>query len=299
MSGFLDRLPKRVTIVEVGPRDGLQNESREVPTEVKIAFINALSDAGLPVIEASSFVSPKAIPQLADADEVMTQIERVEGRRYPVLVPNERGLDRALTAGCDAFALFTAASEQFSQANVRASIDGTFVRFKPVAERIKAAGGWLRGYVSTAIDCPYAGHIEPDAAIDVAIRLFELGCDEVSLADTIGTGTPGDVARLLDTARGRLDDAGFNHLALHFHDTYGMALANVLIGLAYGVSVFDSSAGGLGGCPYAPGAPGNLATEKLLRMLDGLGIETGVDLTAVEGAVAELRRAVPGIGERG
>lgn len=299
MSGFLDRLPKHVTIVEVGPRDGLQNESREVPTDVKIAFIDALTSAGLPIIEASSFVSPKAIPQLADADEVMTRVERAPDRRYPVLVPNERGLDRALAVGCDAFALFTAASEQFSQANVRASIDETFVRFKPVAERVKGSGTWLRGYVSTAIDCPYAGHIEPDAAIDVAIRLFDLGCDEVSLADTIGTGTPGDVARLLDTARKRLDDARFSRLALHFHDTYGMALANVLVGLDYGVRVFDSAAGGLGGCPYAPGAPGNLATEKLLRMLDGLGIETGVSLEAVEQAVADLRQAVPGIGQRG
>src|SRR5579875_9033 len=188
-------------------------------------------------------------------------------------------------------ALFTAASEQFSQANVRASIDETFVRFKPVAERVRETQGWLRGYVSTAIDCPYSGHIEPDAAIDVANRLFDLGCDEVSLADTIGTGTPGDVARLLDAARKRLDDERFGRLALHFHDTHGMALANVLVGLDYGVSVFDSSAGGLGGCPFAPGAPGNLATEKLVRMLDGLGIETGVSLSGVEEAVTNLRRA--------
>lgn len=299
MSGFLDRLPKRVTVVEVGPRDGLQNESREVPTGAKIDFVNALTSAGLPVVEATSFVNPRAIPQLADAEDVIARIQRPPGRRYPVLVPNERGLDRALAAGCDSFALFTAASEQFSQANVRASIDETFVRFKPVAERVGALHGWLRGYVSTAINCPYAGHIEPDSAIDVAVRLFDLGCDEVSLADTIGTGTPGDVARLLDAARRRLDDERFGRLALHFHDTYGMALANVLVGLDYGVNVYDSSAGGLGGCPFAPGAPGNLATEKLLRMLDGLGIETGVNLMGVENAVAGLRQAVPGIGQRG
>lgn len=292
---YLSRIPRRVTVVEVGPRDGLQNEPDLVPTPAKIAFVEALADAGLPLVETTSFVSPKAVPQLADAAEVMTSIARRPGVRYPVLVPNERGLDRALEAGCDAIALFTAATEEFSQANVRASIDETFARFAPVAERARAAGLWLRGYVSVAIDCPYAGPVDPEQAVSVAERLFELGCNEVALADTIGTATPQAVDRLLTLAAQRLD---LSRVGLHFHDTHGLALANVMIGLDYGITIYDAAAGGLGGCPFAPGAPGNLATEKLIRLLHGLGIETGVDLAAVEAAVAALRATVPGIGER-
>jgi isopropylmalate/homocitrate/citramalate synthase len=292
---LLERIPRRVTVVEVGPRDGLQNEPQVVPTEVKIAFIEALAEAGLPMVEATSFVSPKAVPQLADAGEVMRRIHRRQDVRYPVLVPNERGLERALEAGCDAIALFTAASEAFSQANVRDTIDETFARFAPVAARARAEGLYLRGYVSTAVDCPYAGPVDPHAAAAVAERLFELGCHEVALADTIGTATPQAVDRLLAVTAERI---GLDDIALHFHDTGGLALANVMVGLDYGVSVYDSAAGGLGGCPFAPGAPGNLATEKLLALLHGLGIETGVDAAGVERAVAGLRQAVPGIGER-
>jgi len=290
---YVERLPRHVTVVEVGPRDGLQNESEIVPIESKVRFIEALADAGLPVVESTSFVSPKAVPQLADAAEVMKRIDRRPGTRYPVLVPNERGLERALAAGCDAIALFTAASEAFSQANVRASIDETFARFAPVAVAARAAGLSIRGYVSTAVDCPYSGPVDPNVVVDVTDRLFDLGCDEVSLADTIGTGTPQAVDRLLDVVLHQFDP---DQIALHFHDTHGLALANVMIGLDYGISVFDSAVGGLGGCPFAPGAPGNLATEKLLALLDGLGIETGVNRAAVAQAMADLRQAVPGIG---
>lgn len=290
---FVERMPRHVTVVEVGPRDGLQNEAEIVPIEAKVRFIEALADAGLPIVESTSFVNPKAVPQLADAAEVMKRIERRPGTRYPVLVPNERGLERALAAGCDAIALFTAASESFSQANVHASIDETFARFAPVAVTARAAGLSIRGYVSTAVDCPYSGPVEPSVVVEVTDRLFDLGCDEVSLADTIGTGTPQAVDRMLDVV---LHEFDCDQIALHFHDTNGLALANVMIGLDYGVSVFDSAAGGLGGCPFAPGAPGNLATEKLLTLLDGLGIETGVNRDSVARAIADLRQAVPGIG---
>jgi len=292
---FVERLPRQVVVVEVGPRDGLQNEAQPVPTELKVAFIERLAEAGLPVIEITSFVSPKAVPQLADAEEVMRRIARRPGTRYLALVPNERGLERALAAGCDAIALFTAASEAFSQANVHASIEETFQRFRPVAERARAAGLWIRGYVSTAFHCPYAGPVDPRQALSVTERLFALGCHEVALADTIGRATPRDVDRLLALATRAFEPS---RLALHFHDTAGLALANVMIGLDYGITVFDASAGGLGGCPFAPGAPGNLATERLLALLEGLGIETGVDREAVAAAVAELREAVPGIGAR-
>jgi hydroxymethylglutaryl-CoA lyase len=290
---LIERLPHHVTVVEVGPRDGLQNESEIVPVEAKVRFIEALAAAGLPVVESTSFVNPKAVPQMADADEVMRRIGRRPSARYSVLVPNERGLERALAAGCDSIALFTAASEAFSQANVRASIDETFERFAPVALRARAAGFYLRGYVSTAVDCPYSGPVDPAVAADVASRLFDLGCAEVALADTIGTATPLAVDRLLNVTEQRI---GLERIALHFHDTYGLALSNVMIGLDHGISVFDSAAGGLGGCPFAPGAPGNLATEKLLTLLEGLGIETGVDRAAVAQAMVDLRQAVPGIG---
>lgn len=267
-----------VTVVEVGPRDGLQNESALVPAAVKIAFIDALTAAGLPVIEATSFVNPKAVPQLADAEEVMSGIVRLPGVRYPVLIPNERGLDRAIAAGVDAIALFTAASEEFAQANVGASIAGTFERFAPVVAAARSRGIWIRGYVSVALGCPYAGTVRPEHAIVVAERLLELGCNEICLADTIGSGTPETVEALLRAASPSLP---VHNLALHFHDTSGMAIVNVAAGLAHGVRIFDASTGGLGGCPFAPGAPGNLATEHLVAFLEREGLATGVDLDGV------------------
>lgn len=286
MSEFLSRLPERVTVFEVGPRDGLQNEQGRIPSEAKIAFVNALADAGLSWIETTSFVHPKAVPQLADASEVMAGIDRRPGVRYPVLVPNERGMERALEAGADAICVFTAASEEFSQANVRATIGETFERFALVIAMAKQHGVWSRGYVSMAFHCPYEGEIAPEKAIDVAARLFDLGIDQVAIADTIGLATPSEIAHLLDLATDKLP---MDRIALHLHDTYGLALPNVMLGLEAGITVFDGAAGGLGGCPFAPGAPGNLATEKLLRLLHGLGIETGVNLDGVTSAAEKIR----------
>lgn len=283
---LLARVPERVTIYECGPRDGLQNEPTAVPVDAKIAFVAALADAGLRWIETTSFVSPKAVPQLADAAEVLAGIERRRGVRYPVLVPNDRGMERALASGADAVAVFAAASEAFSQANIRATIDESFARFAPVAALARAHGVWLRGYVSTAFHCPYAGPVAPEQAIAVAERLFELGCDEVAIADTVGRATPADCDRLLDLALARLP---LERVAFHLHDTFGLALANAIVALDAGVTVFDGAAGGLGGCPFAPGAPGNLATEQLVTLLDGMGVETGVDATAVAAAGAAMR----------
>jgi hydroxymethylglutaryl-CoA lyase len=280
-----------VVIVEVGPRDGLQNEPRTVPTPAKIAFIEALADAGLRVVEATSFVSPTAVPQLADADEVMRSIRRRPGVRYPVLVPNERGLDRALAAGVDAIALFTAATDAFCQANIRCSIAESFARFQPVVDRALTGGLWVRGYVSVAFDCPYSGRVAPEDAVKVAARLFDLGCAEVSLADTIGTALPEDVARLLDVAATQLP---VERTALHFHDTHGHAVDNVACAFERGVRIFDAAAGGLGGCPFAPGAPGNVATESVLAYFADRGVETGVSLTAVREAMTALRSAMTG-----
>ena len=274
-----------ITVVEVGPRDGLQNEPDRIPAGAKVEFIEALADAGLPVVEATSFVNPAAVPQLSDADEVMRTVRRRPGVRYPVLVPNEKGLERAFAAGVDAIALFTAATDAFAQANVGTSIDGTFGRFTRVAERARSRGCWIRGYVSVAFGCPYTGPVGPESAIAVAARLFTLGCDDVSIADTIGVATPGAVTRFLATAASHLP---LERLALHFHDTAGHAIDNVEAGLAGGIRIFDSSAGGLGGCPFAPGAPGNLATERLLDALATWGWETGIDRAAVAGAVAEI-----------
>jgi isopropylmalate/homocitrate/citramalate synthase len=282
MSG-LETLPKRVTIYEVGPRDGLQNEPRTVETGTKTRFVTMLSEAGLPVIEVTSFVRPGAIPQLADAEELSRAIERRAGTRYTALVPNMRGMERAEGAGLDGIALFTAASETFSQKNTNASIGETFIRFAPVAERARAAGLWIRGYVSTSFGCPYEGSVPVERVIDVARRLVGLGAAEVAISDTIGVATPADVSRVVEAVVKHIPR---ERIALHFHDTRGTALANVLAGLLLGVTTFDSSAGGLGGCPYAPGAAGNLPTEDLLYMLDGLGIETGVSL---EGVVAASR----------
>jgi hydroxymethylglutaryl-CoA lyase len=283
-------------VVEVSPRDGLQNEPVHVATEHKTAFIDALTDAGCSVVEATSFVNPKAVPAMADASEVVRSLShRTTSTCYPVLIPNERGYDRARDAGVTAIALFTAASETFSRTNVNAGIDETFERFRPIVTRALADGVWIRGYVSTATDCPYTGIIDPEDAVQVAERLFELGCHEVALADTIGRATPLQIDALLELACQRLPVTA---LALHLHDTDGLAIANVLIGLDYGITTFDAAAGGLGGCPFAPGAPGNLATEKLLKLLHGLGIETGIDEIGVSNAIAQLRAAYPEIGCR-
>ena len=292
---ILSRLPEHVNVVEVGPRDGLQNEPVHVAPENKIAFIDALANAGIRVIEATSFVSPKAVPQLSDADEVFRAITPLPNVRYSVLVPNERGYDRARKAGCSAIALFTSASEQFSQKNVNATIDETFERFAPVVERASRDGVWVRGYVSTVTDCPYSGRVSPRQAVDVATRLFELGCDEVALADTIGRATPKRLGALLDLACAELP---VDRLALHLHDTEGLALTNVMIGLDYGITIYDAAAGGLGGCPFAPGAAGNLATEQLLKLLHGLGIETGINEDRVTDAIEQLRGAYPELGVR-
>ena len=281
--------PQHVTVVEVGPRDGLQNEKSVVPTAVKIAFIDQLARSGLPVVEATSFVSPKAIPQLADAAEVLAGITPVAGVRYPVLVPNARGMERALAAGVREIAVFTAASESFTKANINMTIAESFAAFAPLIGLARAEGIRVRGYVSTAFGCPYEGVVPPERVREVALRLFELGVAEVSLGDTIGVGTPNQVQEVVGPL---LPDVGSDLLALHMHDTRGTALANVLAGLELGIHIIDSAAGGLGGCPYAPGAAGNLATEDLLYMLHGMGIHTGVDLAAVVAATEYLTTAI-------
>lgn len=275
-----------VTIVEVGPRDGLQNEDAMVPAPVKVAFVEALAGAGLPVVEVTSFVSRRAIPQLADAEEVFAGVRRREGVRYPVLVPNLRGMARAEEAGADAVAVFTAASESFTRENIGMTIDGSLEAFAPVLVRAGALGWWRRGYVSTAFGCPYEGAVDPARVVEVAAALFAMGCDEVSVGDTIGVAEPQDVRRVCALLIERLPVA---RLALHLHDTRGRALDNVEAGLAMGVRIFDASAGGTGGCPFAPGAPGNLATESLCRRLDERGFTHGVDVDAVEAAAAALR----------
>jgi isopropylmalate/homocitrate/citramalate synthase len=271
----------------------LQNETSSIPTSVKIAFVNALTTSGLPVIEVTSFVNPQAVPQLSDATEVMTGIQRVNGTRYPVLVPNQRGFDRALEAKADAIALFTSATEAFARANVGTSIDGTFERFQPVATDARRRGFWIRGYVSVAFGCPYSGGVGVRAVVSVAQRLLELGCDEVCLADTIGAATPGSVSETVQAARASIP---IDQLALHFHDTSGSALKHVERALDLGVRTFDSAAGGLGGCPFAPGAPGNLSTEQLIGRLEALGLRTGTDPDAVAAAVDVVRPYVPRLG---
>ncbi len=272
-------MAEHVRIYEVGPRDGLQNEATAVPTATKAQFIELLADAGLREIEATSFVAPRAIPQLADAGELMTSLPRREGVRYPVLVPNERGMARAEAASADALAVFTAATDAFTEANIGMTVAESLTAFAPVLARAADLGWWRRAYVSTAFGCPYTGRVEPAAAVEVALRLQDLGVDEVCFGDTIGVGVPGQVAALTGAAA----EAGLalDRIALHFHDTRGTALANVAAGLAAGVRCFDSAAGGTGGCPYAPGAAGNLATEDLVYFLDASGWETGVDLEGV------------------
>lgn len=275
---YSSSLPQRVRVVEVGPRDGLQNESGVVTTADKIRFIDLLSAAGFATIEATSFVSPRAIPQLADASDVMAGITRHVGVRYAVLVPNSTGMERALAAGVDEVAVFTGASETFVQHNIRTSIAGSIANFRPVVAQARAAKVRVRGYISTAFGCPYEGSVAPAAVLGVAEQLLELGVEELSIGDTIGVATPNQIAEVVTLLASRMPR---EQIALHLHDTRGTALANVLAGLQLGISTFDSAAGGLGGCPYAPGASGNLATEDLLYLLHGMGIETGINMDAV------------------
>jgi isopropylmalate/homocitrate/citramalate synthase len=269
----------RVRVYEVGPRDGLQNEAQPIPLETKLRYLELLADAGLREIEATSFVAPAAIPQLADADELMQALPRRTGVRYPVLVPNVRGMVRAEVARVDAIAVFTAASDAFTTRNIRMSVAESLEAFAPVLARARELGWWRRGYVSTAFGCPYSGAVAPAAAVDVAVRLRELGVEEICFGDTIGVGLPPQVRDLA----ARAVDAGIplEAIAFHFHDTRGTALANVVAGLSAGVRCFDASTGGTGGCPYAPGAAGNLATEDLVYLLDGIGIEHGVSLDGI------------------
>ncbi|MGA7613930.1 MAG: hydroxymethylglutaryl-CoA lyase [Thermoanaerobaculia bacterium] len=266
---------ERVRIVEVGPRDGLQNERVVIPTEAKVAMIDALTDAGLQVIEAGAFVHPKWVPQMADTAEVYRAIRKAPGVDYPVLVPNMKGLDRALENEVESIAIFTAASDTFNKRNINMSIDESFENYAPVARRALQEGMKLRGYVSCACGCPYEGMVEPERVLEVTARLLDLGCYEVSIGDTIGVGTPMQVQGLTGLL---LQVIPASRLAMHFHDTRGMAVANTLAALEAGITTFDASAGGLGGCPFAPGASGNMATEDLVYLLESLAIETGVDL---------------------
>jgi isopropylmalate/homocitrate/citramalate synthase len=275
-----------VRVYEVGPRDGLQNEATPIPTETKLAFLSRLADAGLREIEATSFVAPQAIPQLADADDLMLALDRRPGIRYPVLVPNERGLVRAIAANVDAVCVFTAASETFTRHNIGMSIAESLAAFEPVVAHARREGWWIRGYLSTAFGCPYEGPIPERAVAEVAERLLTLGVDELSIGDTIGVAGPADVRRVI----GALTEAGIgaDRLAMHFHDTRGTAVANVATAIGLGIRCFDASTGGTGGCPYAPGAAGNLATEDLVYLLDREGLRHGVDL----GAVLEAARFI-------
>ena len=283
-----------VTVYEVGPRDGLQNEKRVIPTAEKVALIDALSECGFRFIEAASFVSPKWVPQMADGSEVIASIVRREGVAYAALVPNARGLEAALAARVDEAAVFVSASEGFSKANLNCTIDESFERIAPVAARALDKGISLRGYVSCVTDCPFDGRTEPAQVAAVAARLFDLGCREVSLGDTIGQGVPETVDAMLGAVLGIADSA---RLAGHFHDTNGRALENVEVALERGLRVFDSAVGGLGGCPYAPGAAGNLATEALAERLDGLGHIIGLDLGRIAQAAGMARRMRTGAPE--
>ena len=277
----LGSLPGRVTVVEVGPRDGLQNEAAPVTVDERVAFCERLLDAGLAVVEVGAFVSPRWVPQMAGSDEVARRVGRRPGVKTPVLVPNRQGFEQAREAGVREIAVFTAASETFNRKNINATIDESFARFAGFVPQAVAEGFWVRGYVSTCFGCPYEGKVDPARVVEVAERLREVGCHEISIGDTIGVAVPSQVAEVM----GRLQrTAPASALAVHLHDTRGTALANVLAALETGIAIVDSSAGGLGGCPYAPGASGNLATEDLLYMLHGMGIETGVDLSRVAAA---------------
>ncbi|MCL4680738.1 MAG: hydroxymethylglutaryl-CoA lyase [Rhodocyclaceae bacterium] len=285
-------LPQKVKIVEVGPRDGLQNEKQLVPAAAKVELIDRLGMAGLKAIEATAFVSPKWVPQMGDAAEVMASLPRRHGVSYPVLVPNLKGFEQALAAGAEEVAVFAAASEAFSQKNINCSIAESLARFRPVMEAARQNNIRVRGYVSCVVGCPYQGAVPPAAVAEVAARLAELGCYEISLGDTIGVGTPASVARMLDEVTLLVP---VERLAGHYHDTYGMALANIYASLERGVAVFDASVAGLGGCPYAAGASGNVATEDVVYLMNGLGLETGIDLDRLVDAgawiCAELGRA--------
>lgn len=278
-------LPKSVEIVEVGPRDGLQNEPASLPAAVKVALIERLAEAGCRVIEAGAFVSPKWVPQMADTAEVLAALRRRPGVRYPVLVPNLKGLERALVAGCAEIAVFGAASETFTQRNINCSIAESLERFAPVCEAALAAGLRVRGYVSCVLGCPYEGAVPAVRVAEVAAALHALGCAEVSLGDTIGVGTPLKARAMVEAVAARVP---LERLAVHFHDTYGQALANILACLELGVATVDAAVAGLGGCPYARGASGNVATEDVVYMLDGLGIATGIDLRALAAAGAYI-----------
>jgi hydroxymethylglutaryl-CoA lyase len=271
----MSRYPERVKLVEVSPRDGLQNEAGFVPTAIKLEFIDRLADAGLRVIEATSFVSVESVPQLADAEQVLRGLRRRASVAYPVLVPNERGLERALAANADHIAVFTSVSETFCRRNIGCGAAESLQRYAKVVADARTAGARVRGYISCALGCPYEGPVEPLRVGDLAVALIELGCEEVSLGDTIGIGTPLQARAMVETVAGKVP---VEQLALHFHDTRGQALANLFACLDLGVCVIDSSVAGLGGCPYAPGAGGNVATEDVVYMLQGMGIETGVDL---------------------
>jgi hydroxymethylglutaryl-CoA lyase len=278
--------PRKVVVTEVGPRDGLQNEKGEVPTQEKIKFIEALVQAGCSRVEVTSFVSPQWVPQMADADQVYSGVSKAAGVKYIALTPNLKGMDRALANHADAIAVFTAASETFTKKNINATIAESIQAFRGVIRQAKDHGIWVRGYVSTCFGCPYEGKVSPEAVRRVAVQLLSEGVDELSLGDTIGVATPNQVEQVLALI---LKECPVDQVALHFHDTRGTALANALMGLQRGVYKFDSSAGGLGGCPYAPGAAGNLATEDLVYMLHGMGIETGIDLDRL--AAASLKMA--------
>jgi hydroxymethylglutaryl-CoA lyase len=282
-------LPTHVRVVEVGPRDGLQNEAAPVPLDVKVELIDRLSGTGLTAIEAGAFVSPKWVPQMADSAEVFRRIRQKPGISYPVLVPNVKGLELALAAGVQEIAVFAAASETFSQRNINCSIEESLERFRRVCDAALSAGLKIRGYVSCVLGCPYEGEIKPDAAAHVAESLIGMGCYEVSLGDTIGVGTPLAAQRMIEAVAEEVD---IRHLAAHFHDTYGQALANLLAVLQMGVSVIDASVSGLGGCPYAPGASGNVATEDVVYMLRGLDIDTGIDLDKLVEAGAYISAAL-------
>jgi hydroxymethylglutaryl-CoA lyase len=272
------KIPARVKMVEVGPRDGLQNEKKSVPTEVKVQLIDRLADAGLRVIEAGSFVSPKWVPQMADTGEVMARIDRREGVTYPVLVPNMKGLEAAIAAGATEIAGFAAATETFSQKSTNCSIAQSLDRQQSVCRAALDAGLRVRGYISVVLGCPYEGEVGPHQVAEVAQRLFDMGCYEVSLGDTVGMGTPAKTQRMIEAVSAHVP---VERLGGHYHDTYGQAIANILASLELGMATFDSSVAGLGGCPYSPGATGNVASEDVLYMLDGMGIETGVDMDAL------------------
>jgi hydroxymethylglutaryl-CoA lyase len=278
-----------IRIIEMGPRDGLQNEKTPVSVADRVAFVERLVDAGLRTVEVGAFVSPRAIPQMVGSDEVLRGVSHIGGAEFHVLVPNEKGYDAARNAGARVVSVFAAASETFSRANINCSIAESIERFKPVLVRARADGVRVRGYISCVLGCPYEGEIKPQAVADVAKRLSELGCYEISLGDTIGVGTPVKVKEMLRTVQ---IEVPMTNLAMHFHDTHGRALANLCAGMDEGVRVIDSAAGGLGGCPYAPGATGNVATEDVVLMLEGMGIRTGVDMERLLAATNEISRVL-------